>query len=83
MSVKAKVRKARKVLVASAGVAAVSFVGVGCHMGSVANLPAPPSCDVAPTDPYCIGNRPDAGPDAGADAGNSADAGADGAGDGS
>jgi len=79
MSVKARVRKARKVLVASAGVAAVSFVGVGCNMGSVANLPAPPSCDVAPSIPYCIGPKADAG----ADSGNTPDGGgSDGAGDG-
>jgi hypothetical protein len=61
MSMKVHVRKARKLLVASVGVAAVSFVGVACDHTSVANLPAPPSCDVHPEVPYCIGVRPDAG----------------------
>jgi len=66
MSIKIRPRVARKLLVASAGVAAVSFVGVGCDHTSVANLPAPPSCEVAPTNPYCVGPKPDAGRDAGA-----------------
>jgi hypothetical protein len=37
-------------------------------MGSVANLMAPPSCDVAPTNPYCSGPKADAGRDADVDA---------------
>ena len=60
-------RGGRKLLVASVGVATVSFVGVGCSTTSVANLPAPPSCEVAPQDPSCIGPHPDAGADAGTD----------------
>ena len=70
MSLKVHVRKARKILVASVGVATVSFVGVACDNTSVANLPAPPSCDVAPQNPYCTGG------DAASD-GNSDDAGVD------
>ena len=62
---KKRSRTGRKLLVASIGVAAVSFVGVACSStSSVANLPAPPSCEIAPNDPYCIGDRPDAGDDA-------------------
>jgi len=64
MSVKARGRKARKILVGSVGIATVSFLGVGCSGTSVANLPAPPSCEVAPQNPYCIGAKPDAGTDA-------------------
>lgn len=64
MSLKVQVMKARKILVGSVGVATVSFVGVGCQMTSVANLPAPPSCEVQPNDPYCYGPKPDAGADA-------------------
>lgn len=79
MRVKVQILKARKILVGSVGVAAVSFVGAGCSRTSVANLPAPPSCDVAPNDPYCY-PKPDAAsdaPDGGADA-EAADAAADG-----
>ena len=73
MSMKVHVRKARKILVASVGVAAVSFVGIACDSTSVANLPAPPSCDVHPNVPDCIGPKPDAGADGAAgDASDSA-----------
>jgi hypothetical protein len=75
MSLKVHIRKARKVLVASIGVATVSFVGVGCGGTSVANLQAPPSCDVAPTSPYCVGGQVDAG---GGDSGDLGDGGGDG-----
>ena len=64
MSLKARGRKARKILVGSVGIATVSFLGVGCRGTSVANLPAPPSCEIAPQNPYCIGPKPDAGTDA-------------------
>ena len=76
MSLKVHVHKARKVLVASVGVATVSFVGLGCAVKhtSVANLPAPPSCDVAPNDPNCIGGPIDGGPDTPDAAGDDADA---------
>ena len=73
MSLKVQVLKARKILIGSVGVAAVSFVGVGCNRTAVANLPAPPSCEMEPTNPYCWGAKPDAG-DAG-DAGDGGDAG--------
>jgi hypothetical protein len=84
MSLKVQVLKARKILIGSVGVAAVSFVGVGCNRTAVANLPAPPSCEMEPTNPYCWGAKPDAG-DAGdvgdaADPGDAGDA-SDGAGD--
>jgi len=67
MSLKIQVLKARKILVGSVGLATASFVAIGCSSTSVANLPAPPSCDVAPTDPYCVGR--DGGSDAAAGAG--------------
>jgi hypothetical protein len=67
MSLKAHGRKARKILVGSVGIATASFIGVGCRGTSVANLPAPPSCEVQPLNPYCIGPKPDAGTDAPAD----------------
>ncbi len=51
MSLKARGLKARKILVGSVGIATASFVGVGCSSTSVANLPAPPSCEVAPKIP--------------------------------
>jgi hypothetical protein len=69
MSVKPRARPGRKLLIASVGVATLSFVGADCTNTSVANLPAPPSCLERPEDPYCYGPRPgpgDAG-DAGAD----------------
>jgi hypothetical protein len=75
MSIKIRPRLARKLLVASVGVAAVSYVGVGCDHTSVANLAPPPSCSVQPDNPYCYGPKPDAGPDGGDEAGR------DGAGD--
>jgi hypothetical protein len=65
MAIKIRPRLGRKLLIASVGVAAVSYVGVECDLTSVANLPAPPSCDVAPNNPYCIGQKPDAGGDGG------------------
>jgi hypothetical protein len=74
MSLKVHVRKARKLLVASMGVAAVSFVGTACDQTSVANLPAPPSCDVAPNDPHCYGPKPDAGDAGASDAADASDA---------
>ena len=67
MSLKIQILKARKILVASVGVATASFVGIGCGGTSVANLPAPPSCDVAPDNPYCVGR--DGGGDGAAGAG--------------
>jgi len=67
MSLKVQVLKARKILVGSVGVATVSFVGIGCSRTSVANLMVAPSCEVAPTNPYCYG--PDAGADAAKDGG--------------
>ncbi len=59
-------RKARKLLVASVGVATASYLAGACSNGSVANLmvPAPP-CTAEPT-PYCVPT--DAG-----DAGNPAE----------
>jgi hypothetical protein len=76
MSIKIRARLGRKLLVASVGVASVSYVGHGCSMTSVANLAAPPSCDVQPTDPYCT---PTNGQDGGRDAGDAGPA--DGPGD--
>ena len=86
MSAKVRPRRGRKLLVASAGVASISFIGVGCSGTSVANLPAPPSCEVAPSAPYCHDagtDAADASHDAGADAAADAnhDAGADAADD--
>jgi hypothetical protein len=76
MTVKKHRFSPRKLLVASAGVAAVSFVGIGsCSTSSVANLPAPPSCEVAPDDPFCTGPHPDAATDAGPDAETAEDSG--------
>jgi hypothetical protein len=60
-------RGGRKLLIASIGVATVTYVGTNCGVTSVANLQAPPSCDVAPTNPYCTGGNSDAGGDADAD----------------
>ena len=73
MPSKPRVRRGRKLLVASLGVATLSFVGVECSNTSVANLPAPPSCLQMPQNPSCYGPRPDAG----VDAGSKSDAGAD------
>jgi hypothetical protein len=64
MPSKPRARRGRKLLVASVGVATLSFVGVECSNTSVANLPAPPSCLERPNDPFCLGSRPDAGVDA-------------------
>jgi hypothetical protein len=64
MPSKPRARRGRKLLVASVGVATLSFVGVRCSCTSVANLPAPPSCLEQPQDPYCYGPKPDAGMDA-------------------
>jgi len=64
-------RGGRKLLIASIGVATVTYVGTNCVVTSVANLQAPPSCDVAPTDPYCTGGKSDA--DADQDAADTAD----------
>ncbi len=75
MSIKVQVLKARKILVGSVGVATVSFLGTACSSSSVANLMAPPSCEIAPQNPDCIGPRPDAGTDGGAH--TAADAGPD------
>jgi hypothetical protein len=78
MPSKPRVRRGRKLLVASLGVATISFVGVECSStSSVANLPAPPSCLQMPQNPDCYGPRPDAGVDAGKDAKSSSDAGPD------
>jgi hypothetical protein len=66
MSLKVQVLKARKILVGSVGVATASFVGINCSRTSVANLMAPPSCEVAPNNPWCY--DPDAGTDAAKDA---------------
>lgn len=66
-------RGGRKLLVASIGVATVTYVGTNCSLTSVANLQAPPSCDVAPTNPYCTGAKGDAGDDAAQDAADAAD----------
>ena len=57
-------RGGRKLLVASLGVATVTYVGTNCSGTSVANLQAPPSCDVAPTNFYCVDAGVDADPDA-------------------
>jgi hypothetical protein len=73
---KTRTRTVRKLLVATVGVATVSFVGAGCNNASVANLMAPPSCDVAPTNPYCTGPKADASADAGTT--DASDAGSDG-----
>jgi hypothetical protein len=61
-------RRGHKILVASVGIATMSFVGIGCGSTSVANLMAPPSCDVAPTNPYCLPS-PDSGMDSATDSG--------------
>jgi hypothetical protein len=73
MSIKVRPRVGRKLLVASVGIAAVSYVGIGCDHTSVANLPAPPSCDVQPSNPYCVGKKPDAGADGATDASGTAE----------
>ena len=73
---KPRPRRGRRILVASVGVATASFVGVGCNMTSVANLPAPPSCQVAPQDPECYGPKPDAGAGGADGAGGAGGAGA-------
>ena len=74
MPSKPRLRRGRKLLVASLGVASLSFVGAECSNTSVANLPAPPSCLQMPKAPYCIGPHPDAGADAGEDAKSTPDA---------
>ena len=81
MHSKPRPRRGRKLLVASLGVATLSFTGAcGSNHTSVANLAPPPSCDVAPNDPSCIG-RHDAGSDgASGDAPASPDATTDGTG---
>ena len=71
MPSKPRLRRGRKLLVASLGVASLSFVGAECN-SSVANLPAPPSCLQMPKAPYCTG--PDASADAGEDAKSTPDA---------
>jgi hypothetical protein len=63
-------RGGRKLLIASIGVATVTYVGTNCSVTSVANLQAPPSCDVAPTNPYCTDPKSDAAGDADQDAGD-------------
>ena len=71
MSLKVQILKAHKILVGSVGVATVSILSAGCS--AVANLMAPPSCEVAPHNPGCIGPPPaDAGKDAGRDLGTDA-----------
>jgi hypothetical protein len=71
MPSKPRLRRGRKLLVASLGVASLSFVGAECSNSSVANLPAPPSCLQMPKAPSCSG---DAGVDAGKDANSTPDA---------
>ena len=74
MPSKPRLRRGRKLLVASLGVASLSFVGAESCNSSVANLPAPPSCLQMPKAPYCTGPSPDAGTDAGKDAQTTPDA---------
>jgi hypothetical protein len=60
----------RKLLLATAGLASVSYIGCGTNLTS-GNLPAPPPCDGGG---YACYNPPDAGVDAARDASAATDA---------
>jgi hypothetical protein len=71
MAIKVRILKTRKILVASLGLATLSFTGAACDT-TVANLMAPPPCQLDPKVPDCIGPHPDSGTDAGTDANDAA-----------
>lgn len=74
MVAKPRPRRARKLLIASAGVATASFLA--CGGTSVANLMAPPPCDAANAIPaLCDGGSPeDAGGSSDQDGGDASNA---------